>query len=96
MDPYTGRTYALGEDLAAPVPVGSDIDFAEFEARADAMLEEQRRALSVDEMRALVDRPQALVRVEPEVAQLARLGERERDRRKRRRQQSRASRKRNR
>lgn len=96
MDPYTGRTYALGEDLTDPVPVGSDIDFGRLEARADDLLREQVRSLSVDEMRALVDRPQRLVRVTPEAAQVARLGERELKRRKARRQQSKRSRKGNR
>lgn len=96
MNPYSGRTYALGDDL---------VQSSSYEAGEPGAVvwpsslmfgaEQVGRELTVDE-RAALDDEGPLVLVSAEVAQAVQLGTRERDRRKRRRKQARESRRRNR
>lgn len=91
MDPYSGRTYLLGDDLMDAGQVGQLMDLGALRDRAAGLA----RELTDDERAAILE-ARALVHVTEEAAQVARVGGRELARRKRRRKAAKASRKANR
>lgn len=97
MNPYSGRTYRLGEDLLGEAPYGGAVTVGHVTrpAQLATAAKDIERELTEDERAALED-PGPLVLVSEEVARQMALGGRELDRRKRRRKAARESRRRNR
>lgn len=83
MNADTGMVYDLGTDLVPDGDAGDKLTKAMFMAG----MELTKRQLSPDEMAAAVDlaKGDTIVRVSPEAAQRARLGDRELRRRRQRR-----------